>query len=95
MNPEIYIAIPLDGQPVEAEYTNYRGERRVRRFKVLGVYWGETEHHPGMQWMAHVWDFDKEGDRDYAFSGFIPDGGAGRPGEERGGGEAPTHPSGV
>lgn len=66
---------------VMARYTNYYGVRTTRRFKPIRLWWGVTDHHPEPGWILTVWDFDKSGARDYALSGFLPDGGAGRGGE--------------
>lgn len=60
---------------VRLEYVNHRGERALRRVVPAYLWWGETEYHPGKQWLLHVWDEDKQAPRDYAWNGIVgPDG---------------------
>jgi hypothetical protein len=40
-----------DGKVVEIDYTNWRGQRRVRRIVPRSIRWGSTEWHPDEQWL--------------------------------------------
>lgn len=40
------------------DYTNWRGERRERKIRPIGIQFGETRHHPGRQWL--MWALDEE-----------------------------------
>ena len=64
------------GDPVTILYTNYRGETAVRRIVPgsehpgLGALWlGETEWHPGTQWLLAARDVEKDAHRVFALSG--------------------------
>lgn len=47
------------GQAVEILYTNWRGETAVRRIIPARLWFGETEWHPGSQWLLDAVDLDK------------------------------------
>lgn len=53
-------------QPVEIEYTNYRGEFSVRRILPLGIHFDEVEWHPGPQWLMEAIDLEKNAQRTFA-----------------------------
>lgn len=59
-----------DAQPLVTPYTNYRGERRVRRLVPIAVYFGASPHHEGEQWFLRAFDLEKLAERDFALSGF-------------------------
>lgn len=44
---------------VEIDYTNWRGERSVRRVEPTGFYYGQTEFHPNPQWLLIARDVIK------------------------------------
>jgi len=48
------------------DYTNYRGERAIRRVIPQAFGWFKTEFHPEDQWMMRAYDLDKKVDRIYA-----------------------------
>lgn len=52
--------------PAIVDYTNHRGERRIRTIEPRGIFWGSTPHHPEDQWLLEVYDFDKKTERTYA-----------------------------
>lgn len=60
----------LDGQPIEAPYTNWRGETRRRAFIPLSLWFGSTDYHPEPQWLLQCLDVEKNEIRDMALSGF-------------------------
>jgi hypothetical protein len=37
-------------------YTNYRGERRTYRIRPMRLYYGDSSHHPGRQWLLDAED---------------------------------------
>lgn len=44
---------------VEIDYTNWRGERRVRRVEPLYIVWETENHwHPQPQWLLYAEDAD-------------------------------------
>lgn len=53
-------------QMVRIDYTNYRGERAVRRVVPHRLYFGEVEWHSGTQWILDAWDVDKDAIRSFA-----------------------------
>lgn len=56
------------GQPIEIDYTNYRGERGKRKIYPLDFYRGSTEHHPEEQYLLLAYDPGKEDFRVFAFN---------------------------
>ena len=40
------------------DYTDWRGERRERKVRPIGIEFGETRHHPKAQWL--LWALDEE-----------------------------------
>lgn len=64
-------------QVVVIDYTNWRGERIKRRVQPIEIWWGETNWHPGNQWLLKANDVDiasKDPDhipcvKDFAMSG--------------------------
>jgi len=57
--------------PLLIDYTNWRGERRVRRIQPLSIWHGVSEFHDGEQWFIRALDMDQDGGpmRDFAMSG--------------------------
>lgn len=55
-----------NGKEMNVIYTNYRGETAERTIIPVQVYWGQTEYHPGDQWLLKVWDVEKNAERIYA-----------------------------
>ncbi len=51
---------------VAIDYTNYRGERSTRRVRPRRLYYGQTMHHPELQYLMDAWDFDKDAERTFA-----------------------------
>lgn len=54
----------IPGQ-VEIDYTNYRGERAVRRIQPFALVYEETEWH-GWSWIVKAYDLDKKAMRSFA-----------------------------
>lgn len=50
------------------DYTNWRGERRTRIIRPLGVLFNSTEHHPEPQWLLSAIDVEKNDVRFFALS---------------------------
>lgn len=48
------------------DYTNYRGERSVRRVIPQRVWYGTTPWHPDEGWLLEAYDVDKQAQRDFA-----------------------------
>lgn len=48
------------------DYTNYRGERALRRIWPRGISFGTTEYHPEPQWLLLAFDLEKQADRHFA-----------------------------
>jgi len=55
-------------------YTNYRGEKTLRSVKVICIeYYDQSEWHPEEKWFLRCFDFEKEADRCFTFSGIDAD----------------------
>lgn len=74
-------AAPAKGQPsdpsigstdsggeVLIDYTNWRGERGVRRIRPLSIWFGATEFHPHPQHLLRAIDVAKDAERDFAMA---------------------------
>lgn len=48
------------------DYTNHRGERGLRNITPIRFYMGETQYHPGTQWLMLAHDEDKNAERTFA-----------------------------
>jgi hypothetical protein len=55
---------------LELDYVNHRGERAVRRIRVIEWWFGTSEWHDGPQWFCRAMDCDKGQQRDFALEGF-------------------------
>lgn len=53
---------------VVIDYTNYRGERRLRAILPLGIMYDSNEWHPEAQWMLTALDVEKEEVRTFAMA---------------------------
>lgn len=53
---------------VRLDYTNHRGERRVRLVLPLSVYFGTTTWHPEPCWLLRAVDVEKGEGRDFALA---------------------------
>jgi predicted DNA-binding transcriptional regulator YafY len=53
-------------QEVMIDYTNYRGERSVRRIRPLSIQFENSEWHPDTQWILHAVDVEKGKTREFA-----------------------------
>jgi hypothetical protein len=51
---------------VEIDYTNYRGERGLRRIQPKSIKFESTEWHPEPQWLVHALDLGKNEERSFA-----------------------------
>jgi hypothetical protein len=45
-----------EGDRMQFEYVNHRGERALRTARVIGWRWGATEWHPVPQWLMAALD---------------------------------------
>ena len=59
----------LDEGDVEIDYTNWRGERGLRRIRPLRMFWGSNEFHPKMCWLVYAVCLEKKQFRYFALSG--------------------------
>ncbi len=48
------------------DYTNWKGERRVREVSPVNISFTRTEHHPKTEWILRAWDVEKRAYRDFA-----------------------------
>ncbi len=56
-----------DNMKVEIDYTNYRGERRLRKILPLRIIFGENPYHKdGEQWFVTAVDLETEQIRTFA-----------------------------
>lgn len=51
---------------VVIDYTNYRGERGLRRIRPLRIVFDGNEWHPEPQWLVVALDLDKNAERSFA-----------------------------
>jgi predicted DNA-binding transcriptional regulator YafY len=51
---------------VVIDYTNWKGERRMRRIRPGQMYWGTSDYHPEPQWLLQAWDCEKREFRTFA-----------------------------
>lgn len=51
---------------VAIDYTNWRGERRIRRIMPLSISWGSTQFHPKPQWLLRARDLEDDGIKMFA-----------------------------
>ncbi len=51
---------------VEIDYTNYRGERSLRKIVPDSVHWGSNEWHTEDQWLLYALDVEKQAMRHFA-----------------------------
>ncbi len=55
-------------QIVEIDYTNWRGERGLRRIVPMSIEWANNEWHPETQWLLEALDVDKRQSRTFALA---------------------------
>jgi len=53
-------------QDVVIDYTNWRGERALRRIRPLRIVFANNEWHPETQWLLEALDVDKGEERAFA-----------------------------
>ncbi len=59
---------------VKIDYTNYRGERRIREIIPKQIVFSSTEYHKNKQWLLEAFDIEKNAIRLFAVKdihGFI------------------------
>lgn len=56
-------------KPILLDYTNWRGERGVRRVVPIRCEYGANEWHKTPQWLMIGWDLEKQAERTFALSG--------------------------
>ena len=56
----------MNDRIIKFEYTNWRGERRVRTVWPKSIWFGSTEHHPDLQWFMNAQDMESNETRDFA-----------------------------
>lgn len=54
------------GKAVDVIYTNYRGDRLVRRIEPQRIWFGATDWHQEPQWLMDVFDIDRGAVRTFA-----------------------------
>ena len=60
--------IAISDQAVSIDYTNWRGERAVRRVVPWEIVWSSNEWHPQEQWLLRAYDIEKKQTRYFAMS---------------------------
>lgn len=56
----------MAAEEVTIDYTNFRGERALRRIRPLRIEFKATEWHQDPQWILEAIDLDKEAVRSFA-----------------------------
>lgn len=56
----------------KVEYTNWKGNKRVRTIKPLEIFFGATEYHPEPQWLVRAVDVEEGELRDFALKDMTP-----------------------
>ncbi len=68
----IYVSNPIievdEDKVMVIDYTNYRGERGIRRIVPIEMFFGSTDYHVHDQWIMRAYDVDKSAYRDFAMS---------------------------
>ena len=60
-------ALPIENETVQVRYRNYKGEVRLRKVRILVMWWGKSKWHTDLQWFLRVEDTEKGGAvRDFA-----------------------------
>lgn len=54
---------------VEIDYTNWKGERRIRKILPIHLWFGKTQWHPKEQWLLQAYDLEDSRIKDFAMSG--------------------------
>ena len=54
-----------DKQAIRIDYTNHRGERRIRKVRPIQVWFGDSPYHKGEQWFFEAWDCARNRRRDF------------------------------
>jgi predicted DNA-binding transcriptional regulator YafY len=62
------VILNLPKEEVVIDYTNWRGERAMRRVRPLSVRFEATEWHPDQQWLLRAVDVERGHTRDFAMS---------------------------
>lgn len=60
---------PAEVGVVSIDYTNWRGERSIRRVLPVTFKFGANEWHKDPQWLMLAYDLDKQADRWFAMAG--------------------------
>lgn len=68
---DLIIIKPSTQDTVIVQYTNHRGETKIRHIRPIRIYFGSTAWHPEPQWIMEVWDMDKQGTREYSLEGVM------------------------
>ena len=51
---------------IAIDYTNWRGERSMRKIRPMTIWFGSTDWHQDEQWLLSAYDYQKAGRRDFA-----------------------------
>jgi len=66
MIPSIDKILMTGGQNIiKIDYTNYKGERKIRTIKPGTLYFGESKWHEGRKLLLQAYDFDKNAIREF------------------------------
>lgn len=53
---------------IDLEYTNWKGDTRIRKVIPLRVWYGSTKFHGAPQWLLKVRDLEKDAERDFSMA---------------------------
>ncbi|NND64690.1 MAG: WYL domain-containing protein, partial [Gammaproteobacteria bacterium] len=56
----------MNNKQVTIEYTNYKGETRMRRIMPKQIVFSSNEWHPQPQWLLEAHDHEKDAPRTFA-----------------------------
>lgn len=53
---------------ISIDYTNWQGERRIRKIEPIQIYFGSNKFHPKDQWLLEALDIQKNENRTFALN---------------------------
>lgn len=56
----------VPSRPVLVDYTNYAGQRRMRKILPIDLVFGSNKWHPSPQWLLIAMDMEKQEERTFA-----------------------------
>ena len=59
----------MTSRVIKIDYTNWKGERRIRQIEPNHMWFGSTEWHPSHQWLLRARDMEDMNVKDFAMAG--------------------------